>query len=150
MLEEALIQLLNASATVKLSTATHRGAPWVAAAFFAADGPYALHVLLEARGRTLSNLRANPRVAVMIENGNAFSLFAQAEGSAKLVEPQHDAIRQAIAEKTPASASMVALPNLVAVRIEVACWRLTDVVAGWIPAKELSRSLPPVAAQLGV
>jgi nitroimidazol reductase NimA-like FMN-containing flavoprotein (pyridoxamine 5'-phosphate oxidase superfamily) len=146
MLDEALIQLLKQTATVKISTASHRGAPWVAAAFFAEDGPFSLRVLLEARGRTLANLRANPRVALMIENGNAFSLFAQAEGSVKLVEQEHALVRDAIAKKTPASARMVALPNLVVVRIDVECWRLTDVSAGWLPAKELSRSSPPSAA----
>jgi hypothetical protein len=140
MIHEALQNLLRTSSTIKLATATHRGAPWLAAAFFVEDGSFAFHVLLETRGRTLANLQSNPRVAVMIENGDAFSLFAQAEGSAQMVEARHDEIGSAIARKTPASATMVALPTLTAVRIEVDCWRLTDVKAGWLPAKELSRS----------
>lgn len=140
MLHEALENLLRTSSTIKIATATHRGASWVAAAFFVEDGAFALHVLLENRGRTLANLRSNPRVALMIENGDAFSLFAQAEGDAKIVESRHDEIGRAIAEKTPASATMVALWNLTPVRIEVDRWRLTDVKAGWLPAKELSRS----------
>jgi hypothetical protein len=139
MLEAAIVRLLSSNATLKVATATHRGAPWVATAFFAEDGPFSLYVLLEARGRTLANLEANPRVAVMIENGDAFSLFAQGSGVPKRVEERHDEIREMIAQKTPASASMVALPNLVAVRIDVEGWRLTDVSAGWIPAKELAR-----------
>lgn len=137
MSKEALRQLLNGNATVKLATAGPGGRPWVATAYFAVDDPFALTVLIEARGRTLSNLRENPHCAVMIENGNAMALFGQAEATAREVDERHDAIRDAISKKTPEAAGLVGLPNLVGVRLDVARWRLTDVPAGWLPAREV-------------
>src|SRR3990170_2982020 len=55
MIEQRLTRLLAGSATLEIATSA--GRPWVAAAFFAEDGPYVLQVMLEARGRTLAYLR---------------------------------------------------------------------------------------------
>lgn len=139
MLEAALKKLLAENASIKLGSVSEEGAPWLATAYFAAADPFKLTVLIESTGRTLANLRANPRVAVMIEHGDAMALFAQAEGVARLVDERHAAIRDAIAEKTPAAAPLVALPNLVGVELDISRWRLTDVPAGWLPGRELSR-----------
>jgi hypothetical protein len=139
MLEQALSKLLNASKTVKISTASQWGAPWIATAFFVSDDVFALYVLLEGRGRTLTNLRANPCVAVMIENGDADALFAQGNGRATLLKERRDEICDAILAKTPESNSLVELPHLLPVKLEIDCWRLTDVSAGWVPARELMR-----------
>jgi hypothetical protein len=65
--------------------------------------------------------------------------FAQAEATAFRADQRHDAIRDAIASKTPESAGLVGLPGLVGLRLEVGRWRLTDVPKGWLPARELAR-----------
>jgi hypothetical protein len=145
MLEQALNKLLKNSKTVKIASASQWGSPWVATAFFVEHDAFSLYVLLEGRGRTLTNLRANPCVAVMIENGDAFALFAQGSGHAMLVEDRHEQIQDAISAKAPESAPLVELPHLVPVKIEVDCWRLTDESAGWLPARELSAPSPAVA-----
>jgi hypothetical protein len=139
MQEQALTELLAAHATVKLATSDGRGNPWLAAAYFATDGPFVLRLMLEDGGRTLANMRANPNVAVMIENGDAFVLFGQAAGRASLASGEEETYRAAIAVKTPVSAPLVAIPALLAVRIDIERWRLTDVPAGWLPAKEVVR-----------
>jgi hypothetical protein len=129
-----LSEILASHPTVKIATTGGTLSPWIAAAFFAEDGLFALDVLLEARGNTLANMRLDPRVAVMIEDSDAFRPFAQGQGHA-VIEPEGGGrFAAAIAGKTPASASMVALPGLVPVRLAIDRWQLTDVTAGWLPA----------------
>ena len=135
--EERLRDLLAAHSTIKLATAAPDAEPWIATAYFAAQGPYCLSFMLEGGGHTLTNMKANPRVALMVENGDAMALFAQAEGRATVVEGAEARFRDAIAAKTPASAPLVGMPGLVAVRVDVTRWRLTDVPGGWLPAREL-------------
>lgn len=139
MLESALAAFLERTPTLKIATADPQGHPWIAAAFFAAEGPYRLFTLLEGRGRTLANLLAARRAAILVETGDAFTLFAQADASAGLAEDRHAWVRDALCLKTPVATPMVCLPDLVAVRFEVGSWRLTDVTAGWLPARTLAR-----------
>lgn len=132
-----LSDILASHPTVKIATTGGTLSPWIAAAFFAEDGLFALEILIEARGNTLANIRRDPRVAVMIEDGDAFRPFAQGQGHA-VIEPEARArFAAAIAAKTPASGSMVALPDLVPVRLAIDRWQLTDVTAGWLPAHEI-------------
>ena len=110
-------------------------------------GPFVLMLMLEPGGATVANLRAHPQVAVMLQHGDAFALFAQAHGHARVVDDDPDAdaaYRRAISVKAPEGAQLVAIPSLVPVRIEIDRWRLTDVPAGWLPAREVIR--PGVAA----
>lgn len=143
MLEPRLNQLLGATASVKIASSDQVGAPWVAAAYFAEEGPFTLRLLIESGGRTLANVRARPNVALMLEDGNAIALFAQADARAQVVEGAEEQFRDAIAAKTPASAPLVGLPGLVPVKLTVDRWRLTDVSAGWMPGRELARPADP-------
>ncbi len=137
MLEERLRVLLADTATLKLATAGGAVSPWLAAAFFAEADLFTLRLMIERQGKTLANVHADPRVAVMIETGNPMALFVQGEGRAWQVDGDGREFRDALVDKTPASEPLVRLPNLVPVRIEIARWLLTDVPAGWLPAKEL-------------
>lgn len=139
-IEKRLGELLAAHSTVKIATCSPDAEPWSAAAYFVEETPYSLALMLESGGRTLTNMKANPRVALMLENGNAMALFAQAEGRAQVVDGAGERFRDAIAAKTPGSASLVGLPGLLPVRINVIRWRLTDVPGGWLPARELVRA----------
>jgi hypothetical protein len=137
-IERRLRQLLASHATVKIATASPGGDPWIATAYFAeGDSSFSLMFMLERSGRTLANMTANPRVAVMLENGDAMALFAQGEGTANVVNDATGRFRDSIAAKTPASAPLVGLGGLVPVRIEVTRWRLTDVPGGWLPPREI-------------
>ena len=129
-LEQRLAGLLRASPTLKIATAGGPVSPWLAAAFFAEDGLYELRLMIEGSGATLANLLVNPRVAVMVENGDPLALFGQADGTAALVA------------KTPGSGPLVSLPHLLPVCVRIERWRLTDVKAGWLPARELRPDRP--------
>jgi nitroimidazol reductase NimA-like FMN-containing flavoprotein (pyridoxamine 5'-phosphate oxidase superfamily) len=137
MIEQRLREILAGSPTLTLATGV--GAPWIAAAYFAEDGVFVLHMMLESRGRTLANLRAQPAVAVMIHDGNPMAPFAQGEGRAEVLSGSGaaDEVRALVIRKTPASAPLVGLPEQVPVRVRLARWRVTDVPAGWLPAREL-------------
>ncbi|HTM21357.1 MAG TPA: pyridoxamine 5'-phosphate oxidase family protein [Kofleriaceae bacterium] len=137
MIEQRLREILAGNATLTLATADV--APWVAAAYFAEDGAFVLDLMLEARGRTLANLRARPAIAVMLQDGNPMSPFAQGEGVAEVLAGTGvaDEVRSRIIRKTPASAPLVGLPEQYPVRLRIARWRVTDVPAGWLPAREL-------------
>jgi hypothetical protein len=140
MVEQRLAELLASHATLKVATAGGTVSPWVAAAFFAEDGPFRLELVIEGRGKTFANLSVDPRVAVMIEDGNAMSLFAQGAGTAVVVPDDAARFRADLVAKTPGSAPLVGLPGLVPVRITIDRWFLTDVPGGWLPAKELVRA----------
>jgi hypothetical protein len=136
--ERRLRELLASHAAVKLATSSPDANPWIATAYFSEESSFSLVFMIEGGGRTLRNMRHNPRVALMIEDGDALALFAQAEGRASVVEGAEDAFRDAIASKSPKSAPLVGLPGLVPVRITISKWRLTDVPRGWLPARELA------------
>ncbi|HEY8145102.1 MAG TPA: pyridoxamine 5'-phosphate oxidase family protein [Kofleriaceae bacterium] len=147
MLEQRLRQVLDSNQTVKIATSGAGLSPWIAAAYFAPDGLFCLEVMIESGGNTLANIRSNPQVAVMIDNGDAFAPFAQAEGRAEVDDQDGAAerFRTDLAAKAPAAAPLVGLPNLVPVRIRIETWRLTDVSQGWIPARQLSSRAAPGA-----
>ena len=143
VLERRLEGLLASHPTLKLATVGHGDMPWITAAFFTEDGPYQLLLMLDAGGRTLANLQANPDVAVMIESGDPTTLFAQAEARAEIMDERCGAtFRDALIAKTPACATVVALPRLVPVRVHVDRWRITDARSGGVPARDLVRRRP--------
>ncbi|MCA9618292.1 MAG: pyridoxamine 5'-phosphate oxidase family protein [Myxococcales bacterium] len=145
---DSVEELLRQRATLELATSSEDGLPWLAAAYFAARDPFTLVMMLEREGRTMQNIAANPRVAIMIQDGNPTALFAQAEGVARMVEAENRAFADLIAAKTPESAPLVRLPHLVGVQIDVQHYRLTDLPRGWLPARDLRRpaTRQPVAS----
>jgi Pyridoxamine 5'-phosphate oxidase len=138
-----LDELLDQHASLELATSTLAGKPWLAAAYFAPLDPFSLVMMLEDGGRTLGNVSDNPQVALMFQTGNPTALFAQAEGVAQVVPEEGAAFADRIVAKTPGCEALVRLPNLVAVRIDVLRYRLTDLPRGWLPAREIA---PPEAA----
>ncbi len=144
MPQRRLAEILASHPTITLATSGGALSPWIAAAFFAEDGLFDLEILLEDSGNTLANIRADSRVAVMIQDGDAMRPFAQAQGLAVVEDSRaREGFVAHIAAKTPASAPLVSLPNQVPVRLRISRWRVTDVIAGWLPAREVRR---PVAA----
>ena len=137
MVERKVLELLASHHTVKLATAGGAVSPWLATAFFAEDGPFVLDVMIEAGGKTLANMAADPRVAIMLENGDPIAPFAQASGRADVGGVDREVVRHAVIGKTPSSAQLMSIPTLVPVRIRVDRWLVTHVAAGWLPAREL-------------
>jgi Pyridoxamine 5'-phosphate oxidase len=135
--EEKVRSVLAGRTTLFLSTAAH-DAPWAAGTFFAEAGLFELGIVLETRGTTLANLRANPRVAVVVSSGSPFEPFLQEEGTAaELTDAREvEATTAALLAKAPEIAPFLRAP-LVAVALRLRRWRATDVPNGWFPGKEL-------------
>ena len=113
--------------------------PWGAGTFVAESGPFELGIILEKQGRTLRNIRQNPRVAIVVSSGNPFEPFLQGAADAEVVEDQEDteAVIAALRAKAPQIEPLLGAP-VVALRLHVSCWRATDIVNGWLPGKELT------------
>lgn len=143
--EELVRSLLAGAPTMYLST-TADDEPWGAGVFFAEVGLFDLSLVLEQHGRTVGNLRRNPRAALVLSSGNPFEPFLQGAADAQLVEDSSDmtAIVDALMAKAPQIEPFLGAP-VVAVRLHVRHWRVTDVGNGWLPGKDLADHEPVTA-----
>lgn len=137
IVEDKVRGLLAGAQTLFLSTCGD-AVPWGAGAFFAESDPFTLSLVLEAQGRTLTNIRANPKVAIVVSNGDPFAPFLQGQAEA-IVLGEDDKARtcESIMAKAPQSEPFMDAP-IVPVSLRVTKWRVTDVVNGWLPGKELA------------
>lgn len=112
--------------------------PWGAGVFFAESGLFDLSLVLELHGRTRQNIRRNPRVAMVVSNGNPFEPYLQGAAGAEVLEDDDEmrATTDALRAKAPQIEPLLGAP-VAAVRLHVSRWRATDVVNGWLPGKEL-------------
>lgn len=135
--EEVVRRLLAGAPTMYLST-TADDEPWGAGAFFAESDLFHLSLVLEEHGRTLGNIRRNPRLALVVSSGNPFEPFLQGAADAELLEDDDEfrATVEALRTKAPEIEPLLSVP-MVAVQLHVSRWRATDVVNGWLPGKEL-------------
>lgn len=135
--EEVVRRLLAGASTMYLST-TADDEPWGAGSFFAESDPFNVSLVLEEHGRTLRNIRRNPRVALVVSSGNPFEPFLQGSADAELLEneDQFEATTDALRAKAPQIEPLLSGP-MVAVQLHVRLWRATDVMNGWLPGKEL-------------
>lgn len=140
VVEDLVRRLLAAAPTMYLST-TANDEPWGAGTFFAESDLFHLSVVLEAHGRTLNNIRRNPRVAMVVSSGNPFEPFLQGAADAELLDGGDNlkATTDALRTKAPQIEPLLSVP-MVAVQLHVRRWRATDVVNGWLPAKEIAAS----------
>ncbi len=115
--------------------------PWGAGAFFAESDPFTLSLVLELHGRTLRNIRRNPRVALVVSSGDPFEPFLQGAADAEVLENAAEikATTDLLRVKAPQIEPLLGMP-MAAVRLHVTMWRATDVVKGWLPGKELRAS----------
>ena len=134
---EALVSFLAGHKVLKLATAGGPVSPWLTGAYFVEDGAFALHLILEKTGKGMKNILADPRVAVAIDDATPFTLFAQAEGRASLVEGAEAARRlAALRSKVPEIEPLLMGPVNV-LRIDVPRWLVTSFEHGWFPAREV-------------
>lgn len=112
--------------------------PWVAGVFFAERGSFELSLILEVQGRTLSNIRRNPSVAVAVSHGDPFAPFLQGSATAEVLDDDGaHAVVAALRRKSPQIEPLLGAA-FVAVGLRVARWRVTDIVNGWFPGIELT------------
>ncbi len=136
-IEEKIRAILERLPSLYLSTAAS-DEPWVAGGFFAESDLFTLNMALELTGKTLSNIKANPRVAVVVSSGSPFEPFLQGAAVASVVSDgqEREAVKRALLTKAPQTEPFFEYP-FEAVRLRVTSWRVTDVVNGWLPGKEL-------------
>lgn len=97
---QAITQLLARHKSLEIATTGGPVSPWVAGAFFAEAGLFRLKLVLETRGKTLANVTANNRIAVIVSADNPFTAWAQAQGTAHVVDGDDDAaVRAALARR---------------------------------------------------
>ncbi|MEV0355188.1 hypothetical protein AB0H71_03905 [Nocardia sp. NPDC050697] len=132
------------STSIDLAT-SRAGANWCSNAFFAerSGDPFRLLIVLEAGGRTLDALRANPNVGVKVVPTGFLEPFAQGVGTAAVrTEPEaRDEIFRTVVDKEPALRPFLSAP-VEAVEITVDWWRVTHVGAGLLPGRVLERPAP--------
>lgn len=117
------------------------GVNWATSAFFANldEDLFRLTLILENRGRTLDQLRANPNVGVKVVPGGIADPFAQGLGTVTLRDDsERDETFQALLRKEPQVEPFFASP-VTAVVIDIDWWRVTHLGAGWLPGKVLER-----------
>ena len=135
--EDKVRSLLGGAQTMFLSTCSD-GVPWGAGTFFAESDSFTLSLVLEAQGRTLANIKANPDVAIVVSNGDPYAPFLQGHATAVVLGDDDKARTcESIVAKAPQSAPFMDAP-IVPVSLQVSKWRVTDVVNGWLPGKELA------------
>ena len=117
------------------------GVNWATSAFFANldEDLFRLTLILENRGRTLDQLRANPNVGVKVVPGGIADPFAQGLGTVTLRDDsERDETFQALLRKEPQVEPFFASP-VTAVVIDFDWWRVTHLGGGWLPGKVLER-----------
>ena len=135
---EAVVRdTLAAHKAMYLATSGSAG-PWVGGVYFAEVDLFTLVLVLEQRGRTLTVVRENPTVALVVAAGNPMQPFLQARATAEIVEGDADTeVRRHLLGKVPECAPFMEFP-IAAVRLTVPTWRVTDIQRGWLPGKELT------------
>jgi hypothetical protein len=135
---EAMVQRhLAVEPTMFLSTSAE-DQPWVAGVFFTERGSFELSVILEVEGRTLSNIRRNPSVAVVVSHGDPFAPFLQGAATAEVLDDDGaGSVVAALRSKSPQIEPLLGA-RFAAVTLRVLKWRVTDIVNGWFPGIELT------------
>jgi len=78
-------EILSSNNTVTITTKDRDGNVWSAKVFYADKDGY-VYSILEDKGHTLKNIRENPEVFFVIENGNPIR-FVQGKGVAEILGP---------------------------------------------------------------
>lgn len=127
--------LLREHAACVIASTGGPTSPWILGVYFAHEGTD-LYLVLEQSGRTLANLRADPRIAILVSANDATRDFAQASGVAEILPGEdEDRVRQRILAKLPWFATYT---PIVPVRVRLHEAVVTSLQRGWFPGKKLS------------
>lgn len=133
-----------ANTTISLATSKD-GLNWCSNAFFAQldNNPFRLTLVLENRGRTLEQLRANPNVGVNIVSGGFLDPFAQGLGTVTVrEESEREETFDVLRRKEPQVEPFLATP-VEALVLNIDWWRVTHVGNGWLPGRIFQRVPAP-------
>jgi len=120
-----------------LSLATTGGAhsPWVLGTYFA-EQDLKLFTFLEASGKSIENLRLDPRVAFLVSQNDAMKDFLQGQGRAHLLESQEEPrIRALLEAKMPWFKTYT---PVVPIRIDIQELFVSSFELGWFPARHIA------------
>lgn len=128
-------EIFNACKACTLATEKD-GEPWATSVFFAAEG-LTVYCIVEDRGQGMANLKANPRIALAVDNRTP-DRFVQASGVAKVVAGEEEVKgRRLVLEKVPEYKPFFEMVKTSLVRIDLKKLHVTNVPKGWFPAKVL-------------
>jgi len=117
-----------------LSTTGGAYSPWTVGVYFAHDG-LSLYTFVEESGKTIENLRANPRVSLMISDNDAQKDFLQASGKVHFLDQKEaDSVRAKLEAKMPWYKTYT---PVVPVRIDPTEVFVSSFASGWFPAKRI-------------
>lgn len=136
-IKSAVLDVLKANNAITLASTGGLYSPWVLGAFFAADASdLALYLMLESSGKTLTNLKQNSDVALLVSQNDPTKDFVQAQGTATLLPATEEAaVMMRLKEKMPWF--QLYTPS-VPVRIDVKIWFISSFSRNWFPAKVLN------------
>jgi hypothetical protein len=135
--EEVVREVLASHPHLFLATSVH-DMPWVSGVYFAETATFELVSVLETHGRTLTAIRTNPNVAVVVTSGLPYEPFLQGSATVDIIgSDDADQVRSALVAKVPQVEAFFQYPHD-AVRLRVSSWRVTDVTRGWIPGRTVT------------
>ena len=134
----SLERLLASQKTMKVATAGGAISPWITSVYFAEHTPFELNFTLEKRGRGMANVLALPKVAIAVDANDAFAVFAQAEGVARIVTGQAAELRLAALRRKIPEIDPLLQGDLHVMAVDITRWLVTSFPSGWFPARVLS------------
>lgn len=128
-------QLLTEHNALTLATTGGEFSPWVLGVYFAAEGltPY---LVLEQAGKTMQNVKKDPRVALLISSNDASKDFVQA--SARLTLLPDSELPRVMGLLTAKMPWFKTYTPTTAVRLDVTRWHVSSLSRGWFPARVLT------------
>ncbi len=137
-IKSAILDILSQNNAISLATTGGEYSPWILGAYFASDD-LSIYLMLEKSGKTLANLKANPKGALMISQNDAMKDFLQAQFEAVFLPDSDEAkVRQMLVAKMPWYQTYTPCAP---VRLDVQKWFVSSFARQWFPAKVLETSL---------
>lgn len=137
-IKQMILSILNENNAISLATTGGEYSPWILGAYFASND-LTIYLLLEKSGKTLANLKTNPKGALMISQNDAMRDFLQAQFEAVLLADSDEAkVREMLVAKMPWYQTYT---PCVPVRLDVQKWFVSSFARQWFPAKVLETSV---------
>lgn len=137
-IKSATLDILAENNAISLATTGGEYSPWILGAYFASDD-LTIYLLLEKAGKTLANLKVNPKGALLVSQNDAMKDFLQAQFEATILpDSDEPRVREMLVKKMPWYQTYA---PCVPVRLDVQKWFVSSLSRQWFPAKVLETSL---------
>jgi len=118
---------------ISLATTGGEYSPWILGAYFAREtSSLDLLLFLEEGGKSMANVRKNPRVAFSISKNDAQQDFVQGRGLVEIAD--EPTVRSALLAKMPWYKTYT---PVVPIRIRVEEMFVSSLARGWFPARRI-------------